>query len=218
MTKTIKNKIILIGGSPTAGKSFTARKLSEELKFPWISTDAIREQMRQIVNKDQYPKLFYFTNPTTKMCVDLLTNNSAKQIVSIQNKESIDVWKGVKAFIETDYVWKSFIVEGVAILPQLAHQLKTKLTTKSKTKNKTSKDIKVIFLIDDDHERIRRTIFTRGLWDDADKYPNNVKEKELEWVIEFNNYILKEAKKYGFPVVKIGDRKKYFKEIKKLIK
>jgi len=66
-------------------------------------------------------------------------------------------------------------------------------------------------------ERIKKTIFTRGLWDEAKKYPNDVKEKEVEWVIEFNNFIKKEAKKYNFPVVSIGDRKDYLKEIKKLI-
>ena len=52
------NKIFLIGGSPTAGKSYYTRILAEELKLPWISTDTIREQMREIVNKKDYPNLY----------------------------------------------------------------------------------------------------------------------------------------------------------------
>ena len=72
--------------------------------------------------------------------------------------------------------------------------------------------------MDDNVERVRKTIFTRGLWDDADKYNDDVKEKEVEWVVEFNNYIIKESKKYSFPVVKIGDRRKYIDKIKELIK
>ena len=79
------------------------------------------------------------------------------------------------------------------------------------------KDVKVLFLIDEDIDRVRKTIFTRGLWDSAEKYPHSVKEKEVEWIIEFNEFIKRESKKYGFPVVSIGDRKSYLKEIRSLI-
>lgn len=200
------NKIILIGGSPTAGKSFTARKIAESLKLPWISTDTIREQMRKIVRKKDFPNLFVHSEVTPNMAVDFLSNKSAKEIVKHQNDESLDVWKGVSALIETDYVWADFIVEGVAVLPNLVKKVSV-----------VNKEIKVVFLVEDNIQRIRKTIFTRGLWDDADKYPDDVKEKEVEWVIEFNNYIIRESKKYGFPVVKIGDRKQYINDIKKLI-
>ena len=43
------NKVILIGGAPTVGKSYLGRKLAEELKLPWISTDTIREMMRKLI-------------------------------------------------------------------------------------------------------------------------------------------------------------------------
>jgi len=198
-------KIILIGGSPTAGKSYIARKIAEELKLPWISTDTIREQMREIVRKEDYPDLFFFYEATPKMAVKFLNKYSSKEIVDIVNKESVEVWKGVKAILDTDYVWKSYIIEGVAVLPNLISKFK-------------KKNIKALFLIDEDVERVRKSIFTRGLWDDAKKYPNSVKEKEVEWVIAFNEYIKKEAKRYGFPVVSIGDRSNYLKEIKKIIR
>jgi len=201
------NKIILIGGSPTAGKSYTARKIAESLKLPWISTDTIREQMRKIVREKDFPNLFIHSEATPDMAVDFLSKKSAKEIVKHQNDESLDVWKGVSALIKTDYVWGNFIIEGVAVLPNLVKKLSVK-----------NKKIIVVFLVDDNIERVRKTIFTRGLWDDADKYPDDVKEKEVEWVIEFNNYIIKESKKYGFPVVKIGDRKNYIDKIKELIK
>ncbi|OGJ12062.1 hypothetical protein A3K62_02265 [Candidatus Pacearchaeota archaeon RBG_16_35_8] len=199
-------KIILIGGAPTAGKSYVAEKIAKELGIPWISTDTIREQMREIVRKGDYPALFLHANATPEMGVQFLNKNSPKKIMEIVNKEGEDVWKGVRALMETDYNWDHYIIEGVAILPSLV----------SKFINK-NKGIKVLFLVDENKERIKKTIFTRGLWDEAKKYPNDVKEKEVEWVIEFNNFIKKEAKKYNFPVVSIGDRKDYLKEIKKLI-
>lgn len=198
-------KIILIGGSPTAGKSYIARKIAEELKLPWISTDTIREQMREIVRKKDYPALFLHAKATPEMGVKFLNKHSSKEIVDIANKESIEVWKGAKAILDTDYVWKSYIIEGVAILPKLVSRIK-------------KKNIKILFLIDEDIERVKKNIFTRGLWDDAKKYPDSVKEKEVEWVIAFNKYIKKEAKKYKFPVVSVGDRENYLKEIKKIIK
>lgn len=200
------DKIILIGGSPTVGKSYTARKLAESLKLPWISTDTIRAQMRELVKKKDYSALFSHSDVPPETAVEFLSNNTPTQIVEHQNKESEEVWKGVKALIETDYVWGSFIIEGIAILPYLVSSLSIK-----------DKEIKIVFLIDENLSRVRQTIFTRGLWDDADKYPDSVKEKEVEWVSAFNEYIKKEAKKYKLPVVKIGNRKDYLKEIKKLI-
>lgn len=199
--------IVLIGGSPTAGKSYTARKIAEELKLPWISTDTIREQMREIVRKKDYSNLFLHAKATPEMGVEFLNNNSVEEIVEIVNKEGEDVWKGVKALIETDYVWESYIIEGVAIIPNLIAKF---------VKNK--KHIKVLFLVDENINRIRKTIFERGLWDEAKKYPDSVKEKEVEWVVEFNKFIKKEAKKYGFEVINVSDRKKYLNKIKQLIK
>ncbi len=199
--------IILLGGSPTAGKSYTARKLAEALKLPWISTDTIRELLRKVVNKKEHPALFLHEESSPKLAVKFLTSNSAKEIVRLHNKENKEVWKGVKALIETDYVWKSFIIEGVAILPRLAAKIVKK-----------NKNVKAIFLIDEERERVRKTIFTRGLWDEANKYPDSVKEKEVDWVFEFNNYIKKEAKKYKLPVVSVRNRKNYIKEIKKILK
>jgi len=199
-------KIILIGGSPTAGKSYTARKIAEELKLPWISTDTIREQMRKIVRKEDYPRLFDHAESGSLLAEEYLTKNSAKEIVAHQNKESEEVWKGVKALIETDYVWESFIIEGVAILPQLVNKLNVK-----------DKEIISIFLIDSNKDRIRKTIFTRGLWDDADKYSNKLKEKEVDWVIEFNKFLQSETKKHGLKVLDIGNQKDYLKEIKNIL-
>ncbi len=203
------NKIILIGGSPTAGKSYTARKLAEDLKLPWISTDTIREQMRWIVRKEDYPNAFHhFVENGPDKAVEFLTHNAAQEIVEHQNKESEEIWKGVRGIIEGDYAWGDFIVEGVAILPRLV----------ASQEWKTKKDIRPIFLIDEDKERVRNTIFTRGLWDEAEKYPDDVKEKEVEWVFAFNEYIKEEAKRFGLPVISIGNREDYISEIKSLIK
>lgn len=199
-------KVILIGGAPTVGKSYVARKLAEELKLPWISTDTIRDQMRQLVRPEDYPVLFDHAGTSNISPEEYLSTHSAEYIVNHQNQESEAVWKGVTAIVETDYVWESFIVEGVAILPAKADELMRQDDT-----------VKTVLLYDDNKNRIRDVIFTRGLWDDADKYPDSVKEKEVEWVLSFNHWINTEAKKYNIPLVKVGNQTDYIDEIKMLI-
>ncbi len=199
-------RVILIGGAPTVGKSYLARKLAESLNLPWISTDTIREQMRKLVRKEDYPALFDFSEPAIT-AEKFLTENTSEEVVQSQNEESLEVWKGVEALVETDYVWRSFIVEGVAILPAPVAKL-----------TKKNKNVKGIFMVDEDRKRIREIIYTRGLWDEADKYPDSVKEKELEWVLEFNEYIKEECRKFNLPVIYVGDRNSYVEEVKSLIK
>jgi len=197
------NKIILIGGAPTTGKSFIARKISEELKLPWISTDGIREMMRKIVRKEDFPKLFYF-NDEKITAEKYLTTHTPQQIVEDQNRESIEVWKGVKAIIDTDYVWKDFIIEGVAIIPELVKKIDT-----------AKHNIKPIFLVDKNKERVREVVYTRGLWDHADTYSDDVKETEVQWVNLFNKYIESEAIKHNYKVYKIDKRETFIKNLTK---
>ena len=200
------HKIILIGGAPTAGKSYVARKIADELSLPWISTDTIRELMRETVRPEDYPHLFDHAEAAGKDAVAYLNQNTAAEIVENHIKENEDVWKGIHALLKTDYVWGSFIVEGVAIVPHLASSLTGR-----------NKRIISLFLIEEREERIREVVYTRGLWDEAHKYPDSVKEKEVEWVMEYNTWIKKEAEKHGFPVINVGDRSSYLEEIKKLV-
>ena len=93
--------IILLGGSPTAGKSYTARKIAEELKLPWISTDTIRGQMRKIVRKEDYPRLFELNETPERITAEkYLNSHTPQEIVDNQCLEGHDVWQGARALIE----------------------------------------------------------------------------------------------------------------------
>jgi 2-phosphoglycerate kinase len=199
------NKIILIGGAPTVGKSFLAARLSKKLGIPWISTDGIREIMRGIVQKKDYPRLF--ANFPPMKAEKYLRRYTPKEIVANQIRESIDVWKGVRALIATDYVWHSFIVEGIAILPAFVRRTFGR-----------DKRIKPVFLLNDDRKMIEKVVYTRGLYDDANTYSDKVKSIEVEWTILFNAWLEKEARKYGYPIFRITKSNYPLNEIKKLIK
>ncbi len=203
------DKIILIGGAPAIGKTTLAAKLSKELGMPWISTDSIREVMRTGASKKENPDLFYFTDKKAEV---YLKSHSPKEVVVDQNKESVDVWKGIKGFIESifDYdskIKSSYIIEGVAILPSLIYK-----------DFPDSCFIKSIFLLDDNKDRIKKVIYDRGLWTSAKKYMDNVKDLEVEWVLAFNEWLKNDLKNFNYPVVETGKTKDLVSEIKNLTK
>ena len=197
-------KIILIGGAPTVGKSYLGKRLAEDLKLPWISTDTVREMMREIVTDEKkFPHLLHATRYTAEQ---YLTTFTPEQIVKHQIEESHDTWQGIRALIRTDYVWKSFIIEGIGILPELVN--------KDFAGNKS---VKPIFLVTENKDRIREVVFGRGLWDDADKYSDSLKNIEVEWAYQFSKWLHKEAEKYGYPIYEIKNLDFSIEEIKKLI-
>jgi len=185
------DKIILIGGAPTAGKSHTAEELSKRLGIPWISTDMIREIMRVVADRNKYPAIFDLEEVTAEQH---LTKLSPTEIVAHQNAESESVWEGIKAFIEKTYNWNECIIEGVAILPHLVNKDflgDTKVST--------------YFLFNKDEEQIRDVVYNRGLWDEAKKYSDELKPKEVAWVIEFNAWLKGELQKYTYKSFVTGD-------------
>lgn len=203
------NKIIFIGGAPAIGKTTLAAILSKELGIPWISTDSIREVMRSGASKKENLGLFYFTDKEAEV---YLKSHSPEEVVADQNKESIDVWKGIKSFIDSarDYDSKikfSYIIEGVAILPSLIHK-----------DFSNSDHIKPIFLLDSNKDRIKEVVYTRGLWAEAKKYSDDVKDLEVEWVLAFNDWLKMELKKYDYLSIEIGNKKDLVSEIKNLLK
>jgi 2-phosphoglycerate kinase len=198
----MKNKkVILIGGAPCVGKSSLAVALSKKLGMPSISTDMIREFMRALVSPEKYPELFQFSD---RIAEEYLSSHTPQEIVQNQNKESQAVWKGVVKFIES--VGKTYencyIIEGVAVLPGLVY-----------ANYKKDASVKTFFVVDNNEDRIRKVILERGLWDNADKYPDSVKEKEVQWVMEFNKYIKEEIKKYPFPIIEVKERDDLVEEI-----
>jgi len=190
MNKEQKRIVVLIGGAPTAGKSTMADLISKRLNIPWISTDQIREIMRVTARREDIPKLF---TPERYTAEKFLTEFSAEEIVRMEMEQGEATWIGVKKIIEDDYTWKDgFVVEGVNILPHLVAK-----------DFSSDKNVKAVFLVDEDADRTRHVVFTRGLWDDAHTYSDDVKEKEVEWSLLFSHKIKGEAEKYGFPCVEV---------------
>jgi 2-phosphoglycerate kinase len=201
------NKIFyLIGGAPTTGKSTVAKLLAKELSLPWISTDQLREIVKPYGDKNRFPTLYDTANLTAE---EFLSMYSAEQIAEMGFKQGDDVWPAVKGLLNNKSDWqRGGIVEGVNILPHLVAE-----------ENYVNKEkVKPIFLVDLDRERMTQVVYTRGLYDDADKYSDDVKDTEVEWAMIFAQRLKKEAEKYGFPCVEISKTESDIDAIMRVLK
>lgn len=62
-----------------------------------------------------------------------------------------------------------------------------------------------MILYENNVERIRERIETRGLWGPKGTYPADLIEKEIEWVILYNEFFKAESQKHGFDITLVDD-------------
>jgi len=186
----MNRKIILIGGMPTAGKSTIARALADHFGIPWISTDQIREIMTVATSPGLRPSLFEAVDYTAEQ---FLEKYSPEEIAQLEYRQGEDVWDGIKCIIN-DWTWtKGCVIEGVSILPKMIA-----------AEFKNEADFHAFFISDTDGDRLRDAVYNRGLFAEADKYSDDVKDKEIEWVRIFDNIIRREAEEHGYPVIEVS--------------
>lgn len=185
-----KKQVYLIGGAPLVGKSTIVNRLEGYTKF---STDDIRSYLHQILKPEDNPDLFYGHG------LDALNfyqkYNDAQTVFEHETKQADATQIGVDALIDVGFGFNKIAIEGIAITPAYVDKLML---------NKNL-ELKYIFLFDSDNDRIRERIFSRGLYDDADKYPDWIKDIEVEWVVMYNNFYKEQCEKYGFEIFNVND-------------
>jgi 2-phosphoglycerate kinase len=87
--------------------------------------------------------------------------------------------------LQSPYPWEGILVEGVAILPHRAAALA---------------DVKTIFLVDDDIERVRETVYQRSLLPWINTKTEEQQAEKVRFILKLSEYIKSEAKKYNLPV------------------
>ncbi len=178
------DRVILVGGMPTAGKSTLAATLSDHLNLPWISTDQIGIVLRAVASRETHPDLFRWEDYREQQSFRGLT---ADRIVANELAKSEDSWLGVRKLIQEDYTWDDgAVIEGVDILP---HRVARDFPD--------SDVVRAVFIGDEDPGRVRAAVRERDaftFWDE---------EKEVEWVLKFGQRVRSEAEQYGFPWVNV---------------
>lgn len=181
---------ILIGGAPLTGKSTIAKNFTNHIQ---ISTDEIRSLMHNLLKPEDNTNLFYGFGLNA---VDFYnTYKTAEEVFEKETKQAEATQEGVSALIKSEFSWENICIEGIAITPKFVCEL---------SKNKAI-NVRGIFLYDYNKDRIRERLFKRGLYDDAEKYPDHLKEIELEWVIFYNQFYKHQAEKYKMELYSIDE-------------
>ncbi len=122
--------LYLIGGAPRSGKTTTAKKLSETLSVPWISTDTLESIVTDYVLPSEADKLFpknVLRRTTNQSNDEMYTRYSTEEIVDayIQNGKSLA--QAITTFIDCEFSYgHDYILEGHHIHPALIIELQKK--------------------------------------------------------------------------------------------
>jgi 2-phosphoglycerate kinase len=187
-------KCYLIGGAPLSGKTTLSNLWAAKHQATQLSTDSIREWMKRITQPEDYPRLFYGHELTVEEFYS--TYDTSEKVMNQEISQGKDVEKGIESFLMCDLAIERLIIEGIAITPAFAAELQAK---------RPDMQFETIFLFDDNKERITRRIYDRGLWGPKETYPDYIKEKEVEWVILYNEFYKTEASKHRFPLIHIDN-------------
>ena len=176
---------------PTAGKSTVAVNLSKHLNLPWISSDQIGIIMRTVAEREKNPTLFTWEDYDG---FQYLRKFTADEIADNEFAKGRAVWSGIRKLIEEDYTWSDgFIIEGDDILPYLVARDFSEVS-----------NVKAVFIGDHDIERVRNIVYTRNfVGHDASAYPDDVKEKEVTWVLNFAEKLKNQAITHKMPWVDV---------------
>jgi 2-phosphoglycerate kinase len=182
-------KITLIGGAPISGKTTLSKKIANENDAIELSTDSIRSWMKALVSKAEYPGLFYSDNMTAEQFY--VKFDTAQLVVEGEITEGIQVEKGITEFLHSSLTWDHLVIEGIALSPSFMRKLEEQFT-----------DIvfELFIMADEDENRIFERISKRGLWGTLETYPSSLITREVEWVVLYNKWFIKQAKKFNIDI------------------
>lgn len=180
-------KIIFIGGPSASGKTTIASRLGGLLDMSWLSADYIHDMSLAIGDKKYSPETFRIREYSAK---EFYEQHSIQEVVDSEVAISHETWRGIQALIDAGY---SGIIEGVAVIPELVASLENKEI-----------DVRAVYLTNEDRAAIHKIAFERGIWAPAHMYDDEVKEKEADFALGYNDYLKNEAEKYGYPTVAVN--------------
>ncbi|MBI4415138.1 MAG: hypothetical protein HY566_02775 [Candidatus Kerfeldbacteria bacterium] len=192
---------LLVGGAPTAGKSAVASALGRNLGLTVGSLDDLRDEFRDAahVRRHRYPWIFSSVGMSAE---EFWKARTPADVMRVEIEQGREFWPTIKQFIESG---RYGIVEGVSIIPELVWR-------------DFGDTIKAVFLIDPDRERVHKTVFERGVWDEANAYADWIKPLEVEWIMLHNEWFRQQAKLYPYPLLEVGeDRDALVRQVENIV-
>jgi len=193
----MRNKIILICGSPGTGKTTLAIKLASFLGIDQVvSTDIVRETLRSLSSKEKSPTLFSTTHESWKFLGEKTQENLSKGS-RIHSKVIFN--QVVHLINKSEKEGRSMILEGVHLIPEILDYLKL-----------NNSDIFYFYLyIKEKEEHLKRFDLKnkkRSIF--HEKWYSNYEDIKI---IEENN--LEEAKKRALKVIENSSFKETWSQI-----
>lgn len=190
--------IYLIGGPPKCGKTTLAKKLSKQLKVPWISADTLQSVAFAYTNKRNIPKVFPWSavREKTKRSNDIAYfKYSPLNIIKFYRKQAKASFPAIEMVVVSESnSGNDYIIEGYQIEPRLTYKL---------LKKYGKKIVKSIFLVKTDKQNFLKNIKKSTTPDDwIMARTKNVEtfEKIAEMICRYGKKIEKEAEKYNIEV------------------
>jgi len=195
--------INLLGGPPRVGKSIIGSKIQQQHAISVVSTDSLGAVLENVLSSEAAPDLFVLSKlhemPMAER-VKLVTQNPTELIDGVR-KESFVVWKAVEAFIRREYEeGRDVLIEGVAVLPELVHQL-------------DNVPYRVVFIGNqgENHQENIRKSAEENEHDWMRAVSDHYMSAYAIFVRRMSAYIEQEAKMYGFEYIEMS--KKRFKDV-----
>ncbi len=183
--------IYLIGGAPRIGKSLMAKKLAEETKSRFISTDDVCEEFISGLSEEQLKQQFPMPNFSGEA-----SHNT------IQPKERVDLQivsaKSLEPELDRiigDAIQKqeTIVLEGIHLLPSHVRSLKEKYVTEN---------IVAIFIGSSDLDLVVNGIYKNTNPHNWLKDSDEAVIRQVgEFVVEFSNRIKKKAEENSVPYI-----------------
>ena len=114
-------RVILIGGSPTSGKSTVARTIAAKLDYSVIATDDLGAAARGVTGPSVAPDLFPMRAEDYR---EYYISHSIEELLEHAQRSHRALWPAIESVIREHATWaSSSIVEGWALLPDLVAKL-----------------------------------------------------------------------------------------------
>lgn len=191
--------IYLIGAPPRCGKTTLAKKMSKQMKIPWISCDTLDSVSRVYIPKEKikekYPYSFLRKKGGARNNDNFYSMYPPSKIISALKKQSQTVYPAIDAVIASEIAdGNDYIIEGCHIAPGFAQKMIDKYG---------KQNVRAIFLAKFDENKFAVDVHKSTTPNDwllvlTKKQETFVKVGKM--VSDYSKYFEKEAKKFGLKI------------------
>ena len=179
-------KCVLIGGAPLTGKSTLAKKIAEQENGVLMSTDAIRDWLQSVVEKERHSGLFF----SSELSMEQLHKKypTPQGLLEAQLAQNHEVEAAIIGLLRTRYLeWDTLVLEGIVLSPGFWDQLR---------KAVPAIEFQIHILCHRSEAGLIKRLQNRGVWGEQ-KSSSEFLEKEKTWIILYDKLFKLQAEEYN---------------------